>query len=431
MPNSLDTTINNLVSDTLLNESTYGAVLACFGNVAINIGMNLIKIGQSTEDSERESERRRKASPGKPSPATLLLGWVLFILGNGINFTALSMAPQTLLASLGGLQFIANLIFLGCYLGEPVTVRNLCGTFLVILGNTIILYGYNPKKSGAYTIAELYSFFISREYKIYTGVSLSCFVLFQMVTNHMVIKWWWGRVPIPRFHIYKPVEKHPLYTLLKAAPLTQPGARSYSVSVSPSTSPDIVQRPRSRYGYINDLWNGVEEVRNESTPEVEYKPQRPPALKKSSLFGLIYSMCSAAIGVQALLTGKSLSIIVRNITQGSMDILDPRNFFNLSFAFVVFILWIFATAFWIWRLSVSLIMFDAMFIIPVNQTMWILFSVLSGGIVWNEFANLNFVESSWLASGLSLVLIGVVFLMPIEKVKPGDFETDEEASSKR
>jgi len=341
------------------------------------------------------------------------------------------MAPQTLLASLGGLQFIANLIFLGCYLGEPVTIRNLCGTFLVIAGNTIIIYGYNPKRSGAYTIAELYSLFMSREYKIYTGATLSFFILFHTVTNHVVIRWWKGRLPVPTFRIYKPADKKPLYTLLRAKPMSQPGACCSSLTLSISTPPDLIQRPRSRHGYINELPHSFEEVINESSPEVEYKPHRPSPHKKSSFFGLIYSMSSAAIGVQALLTGKSLSIIVRNITEGSIDILDLRNFFNLSFAFVIFILWILATAFWICRLSASLIMFDAMFIIPVNQTMWILFSVLSGGIVWNEFANLNFAESSWLASGLSLVLIGVVFLMSIEKLRAQDFETDVEASFKR
>jgi len=428
MPNTLDMTISDLVSDTLLDESTYGAVLACFGNVAINIGMNLIKIGQSAEDSEVETWRRRKSSPGKASPATLLLGWVLFILGNGINFTALSMAPQTLLASLGGLQFIANLIFLGCYLGEPVTARNLCGTFLVILGNTIIICGYNPKTSGAFTIAELHSFFISREYVIYTGTSLTFFVLFHTVTNHVVIQWWWGVLPVPCFYIYKPPEKLPLYTLLKSEPVPKAGVCSYSETQSPPTSSDILRRPRLRHGSTTEMSNSVDEVINESTPEIEYKPSRPAPTKRSSLFGLIYSMSSASIGVQALLTGKSLSIIARNITQGSIDILDPRNFFNLSFAFVVFTLWLSATVFWIWRLSVSLIMFDAMFIIPVNQTMWILFSVLSGGIVWNEFANLSLVESSWLASGLSLVMIGVVFLMPVETVKAKDFKIDVEAS---
>jgi len=427
MPKTLDSTINDLVSDTLLDESTYGAVLACFGNVAINIGMNLIKMGQSVENSERELVRRRKSSLGKANPAILLLGWVLFILGNGINFTALSMAPQTLLASLGGLQFIANLIFLGCYLGEPVTARNLFGTFLVIVGNTIIIYGYNPKKPGAYTINELYSFFMSRGYIFYTGSSLAFFVLFQMVTNHVVIQWWWGRFPVPYFYIYKPSDKPPLYTLLKSEPSPKSGACSSSITLSPLSSSDILRRPCARHGSGADLSNSVEEVMNESIPEVEYKPLRPP-IKRSSVFGVIYSMSSAAIGVQALLTGKSLSIIVRNITQGSLDILDPRNFFNLYFACVVFTLWIFATVFWIWRLSVSLVMFDAMFIIPVNQSMWILFSVLSGGIVWQEFANLNLEESSWLASGLSLVLMGVVLLMPVEKVQAKDVEIDVEAS---
>jgi len=126
----LDKTINNIVSDTFLDESTSGAILSCFGNIAINVGMNLINIGQNGEDAEKDPQKRRGSST-KTSSATLLLGWVLFILGNGINFTALSMAPQTLLSSIGSVQFIANLIFLGCIMGDPVTVRNVCGTLLV------------------------------------------------------------------------------------------------------------------------------------------------------------------------------------------------------------------------------------------------------------------------------------------------------------
>merc|ERR1719320_2120559 len=128
--------------------------------------MNLINIGQNGEEAEKDPQKRRGSST-KTSSATLLLGWGLFILGNGINFTALSMAPQTLLSSLGSVQFIANLIFLGCIMGDPVTVRNLCGTFLVILGNTVIIFCYSPQGSGVYTMNELYTFFTSRNYEVY------------------------------------------------------------------------------------------------------------------------------------------------------------------------------------------------------------------------------------------------------------------------
>jgi len=155
-----------------------------------------------------------------------------------------------------------------------------------------------------------------------------------------------------------------------------------------------------------------------STTEVRCTPSSllDPELK-SSVFGMCYSMSSAAIGVQAHLTGKSLSVMARNTTLGAIDIFDPFNFF---FVMIISLIFMSTSAFWIWRLSVSLKLFQAMFIIPINQTMWILFSVLSGGLVYNEFANLKVVEILWLISGLIVVLVGIILLVPVNK---GDAET--------
>jgi len=150
-----------------------------------------------------------------------------------------------------------------------------------------------------------------------------------------------------------------------------------------------------------------------SNTEVQHTPS--PFLDpefKSSVFGMCYSMSSAAIGVQAHLTGKSLSVMARNTTLGAIDIFDPFNFF---FAMIISLIFMSASAFWIWRLSVSLKLFQAMFIIPINQTMWILFSVLSGGLVYNEFANLKVMEILWLISGLIVVLVGIILLLPVNK----------------
>jgi len=413
----IDHTINNIVVDTFLDESTSGAILSCFGNIAINVGMNLINIGQSGNTAEKDLQKRGISS-GKASSATLLFGWALFILGNVINFTALSMAPQTLLSSLGSVQFIANLIFLGCIMGDPVTVRNVCGTLLVILGNTVIIFCYSPQGSGVYTMTELYNFFTSKNYEVYTASTLSFFILFQFITKHVALHWI-GYVPIPRVYAYKTVEKHPSYTPLKTCSSPQ---SHFSISVS-SPEGDTIPRLRSRY--ISDSSSGTQEV---LTPtEVQYTPSPAPTpVKNSSLFGMFYSMSSAAIGVQALLTGKSLAVIARISTLGAIDILDP---FNIFFALAVCIIFLGTSTFWLWRLSLSLKLFDAMFIIPINQTMWILFSVLSGGIVYNEFANLELEETLWLIGGLVLVLVGVALMMPVDKTKGENVETDQESGS--
>merc|ERR1719383_1037972 len=118
--------------------------------------------------------------------------------------------------------------------------------------------------------------------------------------------------------------------------------------------------------------------------------------------------------------------MARATTLGVIDILDPSNFL---FAAIISLIFMCTSAFWIWRLSVSLKLFKAMFIIPINQTMWILFSVLSGGLVYNEFAHLKVEETMWLITGLILVLVGIVLLMPIDKAKAEAMETDKDTGS--
>eukprot|EP00494_Astrolonche_serrata_P003856 UN03864 len=65
-----------------------------------------------------------------------------------------------------------------------------------------------------------------------------------------------------------------------------------------------------------------------------------------------------------------------------------------------------------WRLSQSLQQFDAMFIIPLNQCMWIFFSVISGGIYFKEFSHMTFLQISTMVYIMFLILFGVFYLVP-------------------
>ncbi len=52
------------------------------------------------------------------------LGVLLFSAGSLINFLSLSMAAQSLLATLGGVQFVSNIFFAKFILGERITKRS-------------------------------------------------------------------------------------------------------------------------------------------------------------------------------------------------------------------------------------------------------------------------------------------------------------------
>lgn len=67
------------------------------------------------------------------------LGAFLLVAGSLVNFASFGFAPQSLLASLGSVQFISNVVFGKVILREIVTRRIIVGTVTIILGNTLTL----------------------------------------------------------------------------------------------------------------------------------------------------------------------------------------------------------------------------------------------------------------------------------------------------
>ena len=82
--------------------------------------------------------RRQRAS--KPRPARSFREWqagiALFALGNVFNFVSFGFAAQSLLAALGSVQFVSNVVFARLVLKEAVTWRVLCATALIVTGES-------------------------------------------------------------------------------------------------------------------------------------------------------------------------------------------------------------------------------------------------------------------------------------------------------
>ena len=64
------------------------------------------------------------------------------------------------------------------------------------------------------------------------------------------------------------------------------------------------------------------------------------------------------------------------------------------------------------RMNRALQRFDAVFIIPVLQVIWILFSIISGGLYFKEFESLDVFDGIMFIAGVLLILIGVFLLSP-------------------
>ncbi|CAB1105483.1 unnamed protein product [Ectocarpus sp. CCAP 1310/34] len=86
------------------------------------------------------------------------LGAVLLVAGSLVNFASFGFAPQSLLASLGSVQFISNVVFGKVILREMVTRRIILGTATIILGNTLTLC-FSPHQDDNFSTHELKAFY--------------------------------------------------------------------------------------------------------------------------------------------------------------------------------------------------------------------------------------------------------------------------------
>ena len=100
------------------------------------------------------------------------VAWTIFVLGNLLNFVSFSYASQTVLSSIGSVQFIANVIFIYILFKVSPTKQQLFGTLCVVIGNICIVLVAN-KSTYQVNSKELIQLFAENEYIAYL-ISILC-----------------------------------------------------------------------------------------------------------------------------------------------------------------------------------------------------------------------------------------------------------------
>ena len=104
-------------------------------------------------------------------------GVVAFALGNALNFLSFSYAAQSLLASLGAVQFVTNVVFANLVLKEPITSRVAIGTAVLVCGVALVVaFSCHGNPATTYSLADLVALFYRRAYLAYAAVlaGLAC-----------------------------------------------------------------------------------------------------------------------------------------------------------------------------------------------------------------------------------------------------------------
>jgi len=331
-----------------------GILFSLGGNIAISVGDHLKVYGNQGRRRHGKKLRHGKTisrdQVHKKRRLVLgVLGYVVMIAGQISNGYALAYAPQTLLACIGSIQFIMNLVCAAILMGRPITWMNMVGTLSIIGGGLLMIFGFSPRTDQSQLSVEtLFLNFSSVHYRNYLMV-----VVLVLLAS---LIWQW----------------------FEAKYIHQSHGKSLS---SPRPHP---HSPRSH----------------------------SQCLELSLISGFFYSFSSAMTGTQSVVLGKTLSLVIRGYLAGKIVIFDPLDLSILAFVVIVCFSFLVTFAFWLYRRTESMVLFDPVFIAPLNQVMWLTFTTVAGGIYFREFENATATQWASFLSGMTLNYLGLYHLMP-------------------
>ena len=316
-----------------MNDVLRGVLFSLGGNIAISIGDHLKVFGDQTKNDGKKlyktKHKNRRFYTSKWCSKTFffgLLGYIVMITGQICNGYALAFAPQTLLACIGSIQFIMNLLCSAILIGRPIKAIHIVGTFSIIFGCLIMIFGFSPKTDQSQlTVYALFYNFNSMHYRNYLIVVVVVFL--------MSIIWQYFEANYLNFN-------NSLNTTTKDTHSPNTAKKTKRRNMTPRTDKNIAS-----FNQQNQFC----------------------CIDPKSISGFFYSFSSAMTGTQSVVLGKTLAIIIRNYAAGKFTIFNPLDLFILFFILIIFLSFIITFAFWLYRRTESMVLFDTVFIAPMNQ----------------------------------------------------------------
>lgn len=353
-----------------------GVTINVFGSLSVNLSTNLIKLSHtknyvvSLEHGPCPKFSRSPIRWWKYCGNKLwLFAIILFAIGNIANFASFAFAAQSLLSALGCIEFVSNVAFSKFVNKEKISRFVLAGTVVIVAG-CVVIVSFGSHESPTYTASELQELYKNPGIIIYLSVG--------------------AVVAVAAYTIYRIGKRR--VGGLSGQPLFGPWAR----------------------------W-----------------------------LPICYALFSGIPGTLSVLYGKSLSLLLRSTFGAGKD-----SQFGNWYTYVTFVLFSIAAMFWMIRFNKvremllpsrflqqetkngrvvcdiflfftklfffvlqALKLFPVSTMMPVLQVFWVLFSIISGSLYYQETAAMGTLELAMFVTGAVVLLAGVWLLTTSSKIK--------------
>jgi magnesium transporter len=171
---------------------------------------------------------------------------------------------------------------------------------------------------------------------------------------------------------------------------------------------------------IGTLWLTIQYIEaTYSSGDGDFRYTYKNKSRAHKLHRFLYPAMSGVVGAQSVLFGK----VTAEILKGSL--VHHKNVFENAMTWIVLIALVTCILTQIRWLNNGLQLFDAMYVVPIFQTFWILVSVLGGLVYFDEWKHFSPFQAIMFPIGIAVTVRGV-----IELTKRGDDDDDEDEDSK-
>jgi len=361
-------------------------------------------------------------------------GLVMMILGAILDFVAFGFAAQSLIAPLGSVTLLCNVILSPLMLGESVAISDWVASGIIAAGCTVaIAFGDHATKTYEYDdLMDLYDS---------VGVMIYLPTVFVSVVGLFVGAY---RIEKPAFELAE-AERRNSISLVSV----EIGRNELNPSLEENKSQagddgtELKNQMTLPGGFLVDLHgksvnkeleplsptkgSGKDSERSNSSSEgseTELTKKSPESFKEDSdkpvtpqqvlphipqKVRLLHGFCKSAAGGLAgscsVLFGKSVAEIVKPcFTDG-----DGSGFGKYQ-TYLVILAMAGTLVVQMKGLNEGLEFHPAVFVVPVYQTFWIMGSIIGGGVYFKEFEGMEALKFAMFATGVCLAITGVYVL---------------------
>ncbi|KAJ2037673.1 hypothetical protein H4S03_002813 [Coemansia sp. S3946] len=305
-----------------------------------------------------------------------LVGLVIFILGNVVNFIALQFAPQSLVAPLGAVSLVTNVIIAPLLNDEKISLFDVGGIVLIIAGCVVVVV-FSGIVQQDYRLCVLIQLLKAKPTVLYLCL------IFVLILAIYIFLWTVERGVTHYLQEHHQLGDSDTLTIVhthESLPNPNPPATWFQ-----KTTRTLLQNPLLIFDrYVCPI--------SPSSRHVQYG------------LPLAYASLGSLMATLTTLFAKSLVNLL------SVSIFDHDNQFTSFITWGILLVTAFTAASQVYWINQGLQRYDALLQVPVFYVVWTVFDIIGGGVYFNEFKLFTTVKYVLFAVGVAIIFSGVGLL---------------------